>query len=248
MPRTAGARRNRGIPGPRCLDPAVSALTRCDCTNRRPSSRCLRMACFAASPVPPRCLESHKHVPIRAEGQAVFGNRRPQHIPAQPLERAPVLCADGDVHMKIEAGDPRSSAMLWQPGNEASPPAPERRPIERECAKVHVRIWCAAQALDDGDRAGASATVTRCLRSISPGAQQCTHVDREHGAAERVIPGKPMAKLEGKAESPQSRAQVRCSERIAETRASRTRGAARVGSNGAPPATKKRPFRGPIGR
>jgi hypothetical protein len=39
---------------------------------------------------------------------------------------------------------------------------------------------------------------------ISVEALQCTRVDREHGPAERVVPGKSVAKLEGKAQDPLS--------------------------------------------
>jgi hypothetical protein len=70
--------------------------------------------------------------------------------------------------------------------------------------KVHVQVERAPKTLDDGDRACAAASVTRCLGSLSVEALQCTRVDRQHRAAEVVIPSKPIAKLEGKAQHPLS--------------------------------------------
>ena len=68
--------------------------------------------------------------------------------------------------------------------------------------EVHVQVERAAKALDDGDRTGAAVAMTRCLGSLSVEAQQGTRVDRKHRAAERMIPGQPIAKLEGKAQHP----------------------------------------------
>jgi len=75
-------------------------------------------------------------------------------------------------------------------------------PVDRQRVEVHVQVQRAAKALDDGDRTGTAASVTRYLGSLSVEALQCTRVDREHRAAEAVIPGKPIAKLEGKAQHP----------------------------------------------
>jgi hypothetical protein len=77
-------------------------------------------------------------------------------------------------------------------------------PVDRQRVEVHVQVQRAAKALDDGDRTGTAASVTRSLGSLSVEALQCTRVDREHRAAEAVIPGKPIAKLEGKAQDPLS--------------------------------------------
>lgn len=41
-----------------------------------------------------------------------------------------------------------------------------------------------------------------CTETFPVEAEQRTRVDREHGAAERVIPRKSIAKLEGKAQHP----------------------------------------------
>ncbi len=68
--------------------------------------------------------------------------------------------------------------------------------------KVHVQVQRATKALNDRHRAGEAASVARCLGSLSVEALQCARVDREHRAAEMVIRGKPIAKLEGKAQSP----------------------------------------------
>ena len=70
--------------------------------------------------------------------------------------------------------------------------------------EVHVQVERAAKALDDGDRTGAAVAMTRCLGSLSVEAPQGTRVDRKHRATERVIPGKSIAKLEGKAQYPLS--------------------------------------------
>jgi hypothetical protein len=77
-------------------------------------------------------------------------------------------------------------------------------PVDRQRVEAHVQVQCAAKVLDDGDRTGTAASVTRCLGSLSVEALQRTRVDREHRAAEAVIPGKPIAKLEGKAQDPLS--------------------------------------------
>jgi len=77
-------------------------------------------------------------------------------------------------------------------------------PVDRQRVEVHVQVQRAAKALDDGDRTGTAASVTRYLGSLSVEALQCTRVDREHRAAEAVIPGKPIAKLERKAQHPLS--------------------------------------------
>ena len=69
---------------------------------------------------------------------------------------------------------------------------------------MHVQVQCASKALDDGDRTRAAVAVIRCPGPLPVEALQCTHVDREHRAAEAVIPGKPIAKLEGKAQDPLS--------------------------------------------
>jgi hypothetical protein len=76
--------------------------------------------------------------------------------------------------------------------------------IERECVKVHVQVEGAAKALDDGDRPGAAVAVARGLGSLPLETVQCTRVDRKHRAAERMILGELIAKLEGKAQDPLS--------------------------------------------
>jgi hypothetical protein len=75
-------------------------------------------------------------------------------------------------------------------------------PVDSKCMKVHVQVERAAKALDDGNRPSAAILCGRCLGSLPVEAEQGTRVDREHRAAERVIPRKPIAKLEGKATGP----------------------------------------------
>jgi hypothetical protein len=70
--------------------------------------------------------------------------------------------------------------------------------------EVHVQVERATKALDDRDRTRAAVAMTRCLSSLSLESLKCPRVDREHRAAEAVIPGKPIAKLEGKAQDPLS--------------------------------------------
>ena len=67
---------------------------------------------------------------------------------------------------------------------------------------MHVQVQGAAKALDDGDRTRATVAMTRCLGSLSVEALKRTRVDREHRAAEAVISGKSVAKLEGEAQDP----------------------------------------------
>ncbi len=73
---------------------------------------------------------------------------------------------------------------------------------ERERMEVHVQVECATKALNDRRRPGATIAVARCPGPLPVEALQCTRVDREHRAAEGVILGKSMAKLEGKAQHP----------------------------------------------
>jgi hypothetical protein len=77
-------------------------------------------------------------------------------------------------------------------------------PVDRQWMKMHVQVERPTKPLDDGDRPGAAASVTRRLGSLSVEALQCPRVDREHRAAEAVIPGKSIAKLKGKAQHPLS--------------------------------------------
>jgi hypothetical protein len=75
-------------------------------------------------------------------------------------------------------------------------------PIDHQSMKVHVQVERTAKALDDGHTPRAAVEVTRYLGSLSVEADQSTRVDRKHGAAEGVIPGESIAKLEGKAQHP----------------------------------------------
>ena len=77
-------------------------------------------------------------------------------------------------------------------------------PVNRQRVEVHVQVQRATKALDDGDRPCAAIAVARCAGPLPVEALQCTRVDREHRAAEAVIPGKPIPKLEGKAQDPLS--------------------------------------------
>jgi hypothetical protein len=70
--------------------------------------------------------------------------------------------------------------------------------------KMHVQVERAAKTLDDGHRPGPAIRVPRCLGPLPVEAEHCTCVDRQHSAAEIVIPSKPIAKLEGKAQHPLS--------------------------------------------
>jgi len=77
-------------------------------------------------------------------------------------------------------------------------------PVNRERVEVHVQVQRATKALDDRDRTSAAVAMTRCAGSLSVEALQGTRVDREHRAAEAVVPSKPIAKLEGKSQDPLS--------------------------------------------
>jgi hypothetical protein len=77
-------------------------------------------------------------------------------------------------------------------------------PVNRQRVKVHVQVERPTKALDDGNRTRVAIVMTRCLGSLSVEALQGTRVDREHSAAERVIPGKSVRKLEGEAKDPLS--------------------------------------------
>ena len=81
---------------------------------------------------------------------------------------------------------------------------PSEDPVGRQRVEVHVQVERPTEALDHGDRTGTAALVTRGNGALSVEALQCTRVDREHRAAEAMIPGKPIAKLEGKAQDPLS--------------------------------------------
>ena len=242
-----------------------------------------RLKSNVARPIPPWRLEPHEHVSIGPKGQTVFGDRRPQQIPAEPLELPAVLGTDGGVGMKVEAAKPRLSTTLRRrrldryriaEAKDACPGAGshgdaltdgrriervQRRrlrfievvadvvaqqapsheqtqdsrsndteqgvdflvrgrfggcegkravrlshedPVDRQRVEVHVQIQRPTKALDDGDRTSAAVTMTRCPGPLPVEALQCTHVDREHRAAEAVIPSKPIAELEGKTQHP----------------------------------------------
>jgi len=83
-------------------------------------------------------------------------------------------------------------------------PLSHEHPVDRQRVEVHVQVQRATKALDDRDRTSAAVAMTRCAGSLSVEALQGTRVDREHRAAEAVVPSKPIAKLEGKAQYPLS--------------------------------------------
>jgi len=58
----------------------------------------------------------HEHATIGPKGQAIVGDRRPQEIPTQPFELAPILRTDGCVGVKIEAAEAGVSATLGRIG------------------------------------------------------------------------------------------------------------------------------------
>jgi len=128
---------------------------------------------------------------------------------ASPLAR---LRGGAPLHLRVVPWRPVDGRTQRRARAMAAPAihrGPRRRrrtagPVNRERVEVHVQVQRAATALDDRDRTGTAASMTRGLGLLSVEALQCTRVDREHGSAERVVPGKPIAKLEGKAQDPLS--------------------------------------------
>ena len=68
--------------------------------------------------------------------------------------------------------------------------------------KAHVQVESPTKALDDGHRACAAISMPRCFGPLPVEAEQGACVHCKHRAAERVIPGQSIAKLEGKAQHP----------------------------------------------